>query len=529
MLKFKNSVIAGICFILSLVSLAGCDSSDSVTPIPDENGQLMMRSSSSSLIDTNYESTIKKLKKYGFTNFKVTFINDVILGLFVTEDDIDSISINGKSDFDKGDMFVARSVIAMNVHSKHDGFQVTSKQYDGKGPIMYENDELNGQNMLTAAQSLKNIGFTNISFTPIMDCKSENDSKIHTVSGLSVSEKTLFYYYDCFESDALIKLSYHTTEGDYCINGLEHTLVNGESVEPTCTESGWTSGTYCSVCNKIIAEKIEIPAKGHTIVIDKEGKPATCTSEGLSDESHCSVCGEKTSEQHVLPIDPSNHVNVETTKGYAATCTKAGLSDTIVCNDCGVIVEEQQELPIDPSNHVNIVQDAAIRPSNGIDGKSAGSHCEDCNAVIKSGTIIPWSGSVEEKQATNDLEAYFPKELARKAVLTALCNYFSTDIFDSTGNYVVESKLHSYSYSSAKFSITSQGSWKWANKDEWKFEGFTIYGGNYGKSYPLYGYISMDSSKFHLSGVNNGKSDNPSQYITYYDSTCFNFARSLVE
>lgn len=515
--------------ILCSLGLSGCEFLEPTTPIPDENGQLKIQASSTMLLETNYESTIEKLKKYGFTNFKINFMNDVIFGIFVTENNISSININGKTDFNKTDLFDVKSVITMDVHSKHGGSKIIAKPYNGQIPIMYENKELIGQDKLVVAQSLSSIGFINITYTPVMDCKNSNDSLMNTINNLSINSETIYYYYDCFDINTPIKIYYHTTEGDYCTNGLEHTLIDSGAIEPTCTESGWTSETYCSVCNKVVNERIEIPMRGHKVVVDKEGRQATCTTTGLSDETHCEVCGEKLSEQTVLPVNTSNHVNIETINGYLATCVSTGLTDKIVCKDCGVIVSEHQTLPINPNNHTNIVEDEEVRPSNGNDGRSGGSHCEDCKATIKTGKTIPWSGSAEEKQALNELESYFPKSLAKKAVLTAMCNYFSIDVLDSTGNYYVASKLHNYAYASSKFKITASGNWKWAGDKEWRFEGFTIYGGDYSQTYPLYGYISMDSTKFHLSDVNNGKSNNPSQYITHSESTCFNFSRSLVE
>lgn len=46
----------------------------------------------------------------------------------------------------------------------------------------------------------------------------------------------------------------------------EHSEVIDTAVQPTCTTPGWTEGSHCSLCGKVLVEKTEIPAIGHTYV-----------------------------------------------------------------------------------------------------------------------------------------------------------------------------------------------------------------------------------------------------------------------
>ena len=54
-------------------------------------------------------------------------------------------------------------------------------------------------------------------------------------------------------------------------------LITISGVAPTCTTSGLTEGKKCNNCGDMITEQSEIPALGHTEVVEA-AKPATCTS-----------------------------------------------------------------------------------------------------------------------------------------------------------------------------------------------------------------------------------------------------------
>lgn len=70
---------------------------------------------------------------------------------------------------------------------------------------------------------------------------------------------------------------------------IVHKVVEDEAIEPTCTETGLTKGSHCSVCNKVFVEQEEIPKLEHNderqIIIkatpDKDGEK----------KQVCGVCG----------------------------------------------------------------------------------------------------------------------------------------------------------------------------------------------------------------------------------------------
>ena len=120
-----------------------------------------------------------------------------------------------------------------------------------------------------------------------------------------------------------------------------HTPAITPAVAPTCTETGKTSGTYCSVCNAVIVAQSEVAALGHSPEIIP-GTPATCTATGLSDGSYCTVCKVTLQEQTVLPVEEHSAVVVP---GKAPTCISSGLSDGSKCGGCGLTLKAQETLP----------------------------------------------------------------------------------------------------------------------------------------------------------------------------------------
>ncbi|MBR2195003.1 MAG: leucine-rich repeat domain-containing protein [Salinivirgaceae bacterium] len=119
----------------------------------------------------------------------------------------------------------------------------------------------------------------------------------------------------------------------YCGNGNNaHTSVTDAAVAATCTKSGLTEGSHCSVCGTVIVKQDTIPAKGHTIVIDEAVEP-TCTETGLGEGKHCAVCDEYDWTQELLP--PLGHEFVNYVYNNDAT-TEADGTETAVCErGCG--------------------------------------------------------------------------------------------------------------------------------------------------------------------------------------------------
>ena len=106
--------------------------------------------------------------------------------------------------------------------------------------------------------------------------------------------------------------------------------------EPTCTQTG-TKHKECNVCKATI-ESEKIPATGHIPIADVAVTP-TCTETGLTEGSHCSVCDAVIKEQTVMPAKGHTEVKVEAVE---PTCTTAGKTEGSHCSVCNTVIKAQK-------------------------------------------------------------------------------------------------------------------------------------------------------------------------------------------
>ena len=135
-----------------------------------------------------------------------------------------------------------------------------------------------------------------------------------------------------------------------------HSAVLVQAVEPTCLAKGnkayyvcdcgrWYADSSCTT--EITSQDVVLPAKGHTETIDP-AKEATCTQTGRTQGSHCSVCGVVIKAQTVTPA-LGHHYSGDyayDADGHWRVCSRcAALEEKhshvydndkdAICNDCG--------------------------------------------------------------------------------------------------------------------------------------------------------------------------------------------------
>ena len=168
--------------------------------------------------------------------------------------------------------------------------------------------------------------------------------------------------------------------------GHQH-IVEIEEKAATCTEPGHKAGTKCLDCNAILSGMEEIPAKGHTEVIDPAVEP-TCTKTGLTEGKHCSVCNEVIVKQEVIPA--KGHTEV-IDPAVEPTCTKTGLTEGKHCSVCNEVIVKQEV--ISAKGHTEVVRNQ--KPATLTeDGYTGDTYCAECGVLIKKGEVIPKGGVI---------------------------------------------------------------------------------------------------------------------------------------
>ena len=162
-------------------------------------------------------------------------------------------------------------------------FLVSPYMYDGENVYYYNEDG--------ASKDVEGVSYN--------DIIEEINAKDHSFAEIVSSEflrteasctTDLTYYKSC------TRCGYVSSDWFAIKNTkLDHTIVTQNAVAPTCTGTGLSQGSYCSVCNTVFEVQEVVPATGHNNVLVSGSVAPTLTSAGKK-ITKCSACGVSATE-----------------------------------------------------------------------------------------------------------------------------------------------------------------------------------------------------------------------------------------
>ena len=123
----------------------------------------------------------------------------------------------------------------------------------------------------------------------------------------------------------------------------EHANTELADLAPTCTKDGFTAGTVCSDCGRVVEGGTVVPATGHQNTEVRNKKDATCAEEGHSGDVYCTDCDALVTAGSVTPT--TEHQHTEVRNAWDAVCNMAGNTGDIYCTDCNQLVKYGKLVP----------------------------------------------------------------------------------------------------------------------------------------------------------------------------------------
>lgn len=228
----------------------------------------------------------------------------------------------------------------------------------------------------------------------------------------------------------------------------EHEWVEVKGKDATCTETGLTDGVACDVdgCDAVLVKQKEIPAKGHTEVVDA-AKAATCKDTGLTEGKHCSVCDEVIVAQNEIPV--TSH-SMKTLTAKAATCTEDGYTAGRACKNCDYVETEQTVIPALGHNYKWVEVKATTCTE---DGHTFGVSCERCDSVLFGVDTVEATGHSFKNGVCKDCEA----PLYEIAAMPTYTNYAAGESFDAAGLKITVTNTDDTKTETTNYEVVTKG------------------------------------------------------------------------
>ena len=130
----------------------------------DDGNSIKVPDSAQNFEGENYKDVVKILEDAGYTNVKTEVIDDLVTGWLTKEDSVERVSIDGHTDFNKGDKFAKDAEIVVTYHTFPEEDATTTEaavEDDGTQAII---DGAVGKPAIDIKNQLEKLGYT-VTFT----------------------------------------------------------------------------------------------------------------------------------------------------------------------------------------------------------------------------------------------------------------------------------------------------------------------------------------------------------------------------
>ena len=261
------------------------------------------------------------------------------------------------------------------------------------------------------------INYLNKSYLEALGISSS--SSINTCDNLALNAESNIWEQKGGAFSRITSIRFRSTEAPAYVTFVtityhKHTFTHDEAVAATCVAPGKKESWTCSDCGRTYydekgarevaaAEDLILPVDptNHAESLEEHARvEATCIKAGNVQYWHCNLCGknfadegctsELSSDELVLPIDPTNHASTLTKhEAVAATCVSTGNVQYWHCSDCDhcfkdeagatQIADDNVTTDIDPNNHADKLTEVAFKNASVVeDGVYHHWHCEAC-------------------------------------------------------------------------------------------------------------------------------------------------------
>lgn len=462
--------------------------------------KLKTKISSDDYIGMNYQVVISELQKSGFSNITTVVIEDLSSISTVTDGTVKQVSIGGNTSFSAKSTFPKDTSVEITYHT-------IKKAYT---PI--SSDDLQSNDYGSLARMFKDSGFSNVELKEVFDLDPDI-TNIDYINEVIIDGRSTFSSDEEFPYDAITTIICHRPYEKFAVklhvdfvanlifsrydvdllinNEKQQTLVHGKDVDIEFKlKEGENTITFAEIGSSSVngSSTIDVSSNMHV------SYQILCYNDKVTVETIYVDKEEILSDNEVkAPLSASDY-NYKKYSDVITSLTEAGFTN----------IKKQAIYDV---YFGFLVSEGELKEVT-IDGKSSFRKGDifknDAEVIVTYHSSVENDPSIQaviqEKEAQGllekQLEATFPKELAKRAAVVAFTNYYAVDIFTKDGNTYDTEKFHKYADASGDASkyfwyIESEGTWSAKNEKTWHVKNLHL------RSYAISSsivYVSLDVS-----------------------------------